>query len=95
MVNTWKDGRVKIYRVSHQVSVEMIALVMEIPQQGINFYKDNKMLANVVKDFVKDEEERKKLVKVETYYKMDSIKKLWRYVLGAVRAHFAMGIKSE
>ena len=60
----------------------MIALVMEIPQKGINFYKDNKMLENVVKDFVKDKEERKKLVKVENYYKMDSIKKIWRYVLG-------------
>ena len=67
MVNTWKDGRVKFDEVSHQVSVEMISLVMEIPQEGINFYKDNKMLANVVKYFVKDVEDRKKLVKVETY----------------------------
>ena len=51
--------------------------------------------ARVPLEIVKDAEERKKLVKVETYYKMDSTKKLWRYVLGAVRAHFAMGIKSE
>ena len=30
---------------------------------------------------MKDVEERKKLVKVKTYYEMDSIKKLSRYVL--------------
>ena len=54
---------------------------MEIPNKGMNFYKDKKLLANAVKDFTKDAAERKKFVKVETYYEMDSIKKLWRYVL--------------
>ena len=54
MVNTWKDGWVKIDGVSHQVSVEMIALVMEIPQKGTNFYMDKKMSENAVKDFMKD-----------------------------------------
>ena len=52
--------------------------------EGINFYRDKKMSANTVKDFTKDAAEKKKLVKVETYYKMDSIKKLWRYVLWVV-----------
>ena len=62
------EGRhVKIDGVSHQVNVKLIAQVIEIPMEGIYFYKDKKILANMVKDFVKDEEERKKLVKVETY----------------------------
>ena len=47
--------------------MKLIAQVIEIPMEGIYFYKDKKILANMVKDFVKDEEERKKLVKVETY----------------------------
>lgn len=84
MVNTWKDGYVKIDKVSHQVSFKMISLVTRIPQEGINFFWDKKMSANAVKDFTKDAEERKKLVKVETYYETDSIKKLWRYVLRAI-----------
>ncbi len=42
------------------------------------------MSANVVKDFTKDAKKRKKLVKVKTYYEMDSIKKLWRYILRVV-----------
>ena len=42
------------------------------------------MLANAMKYFAKNAEEKKKLVKVETYYEMDSIKKLWRYVLRAI-----------
>ena len=64
--------------------MDIIAQIIEIPNEGINFYRDKKMLANTVKDFTKDTTEKKKLVKVETYYEMDSIKKLWRYVLWVV-----------
>ena len=66
MVNSQKDGQVKIDGVSHQVSVETISLTMEIPNEGIKFYRDKKMLANAVKDFAKNVKEKKKLVKVET-----------------------------
>ena len=61
--------------------MDVIALIKKILNEGINFYRDKKLLENTVKDFTKDVVERKKLVKVETYYEMDSIKKLWRYVL--------------
>ena len=43
--------------------------------EGIKNFRDKKMSSNIVKDFVKDEEERKKLGKVKTYYEMESIKK--------------------
>ena len=49
MVNTWKEGHVKID-----------GIFMEIPMEGIYFYRDKKMLANTVKEFVKDEEDIKK-----------------------------------
>ena len=62
----------------------MISLVTKILREGTNFYKEKKMSANAMKDFMKDAKERKKLVKAETYYEMDSIKKLWRYVLRVV-----------
>ena len=45
---------------------------------------DKKLSASAIKDFTKDEAKRKKLVKVETYYEMDSIKKLWRYIFHAI-----------
>lgn len=47
------------------------------------------MLANIVKDFVKDEDERKKLMKTETYYEMEFIKKL-RYVLRAIIKYISL-----
>ena len=47
----------------------------------MNFYKDKKMSTNVVNNFIKDEKEKSKLVKIDTYYNIESIKKLWRYVL--------------
>lgn len=59
----------------------MITEVTKIPQEGINFYRDKKMSANAISEFVKDDAERKKLIKVNTYYEMESIKKLWRYIL--------------
>ena len=81
MVNSSKHGHVKIDGVSHQFNVDIISLIVEIPNEGINFYRDKRMSTNAVKDFAKDVVEKKKLVKVETYYEIDSIKKLWRYAL--------------
>lgn len=84
MVNSWKDERVKVNRVPFQITEEVISLVTEILAEGFKFYRDKKLLANVVKDFTKKSEERNDLVKCEMYYEMDSIKKLWRYVLRAI-----------
>ena len=63
--------------------------------EGIKFFRDKKMSANIVKDFVKDEEERKKLVKVETYYEMESIKKLWRYVLRVIIEYISLDTRFD
>ena len=40
MVNSWKDGRVKIDELSHHVNVVVIAHVTEIPDEGLKFYRD-------------------------------------------------------
>ena len=90
MVKSWKDGCVKIDGVTHQVNVELIAQVTEIPLEGINIFRDKKIPANAIKDFVKDEDERKKLVKAETYYEMESIKNLWRYVLSVIIEYISL-----
>ena len=47
----------------------------------MKFYRDKKVPVNAMKDFAKNIEEKKELVKSETYYEMDLIKKIWRYVL--------------
>ena len=95
MVNSRTDGHVKIDGVSHQVSVGTIALVTKIPNEGIKFYRDKKMSANAIKDFTKNTDEKKKLVKNETYYEMDSIKKLWRYVLRVVIEFFSLDTRFD
>ena len=90
MVDTWKNERVKIDGVTHHINEDLIAQVTEIPLEGIKFYRDKKMSANAVNEFVKDDTERNKLVKAETYYKMESIKKLWRYVLRVIIEYFTL-----
>ena len=84
MINTQKDGRVKIDGVSFHVDVGVIAHVTKILDEGLNFYRDKKVFANAVNDFAKNMEEKKELVKIETYYEMDSIKKLWRHFLQVI-----------
>ena len=81
MVDSWSNGRVKIDGVTHQIIEGLIAEVTDFPQEGMNFYRDKKMSANAINDFVKDEKEKDKLVKIDTYYNIESIKKLWRYIL--------------
>ena len=61
----------------------------------MNFYRDKKMLANVVNDFVKDEKEKDKLVKIDTYYDIESIKKLWRYVLRILIEYITLNPKFD
>ena len=52
----------------------------KILAEGFKFFKDNKLSTNVVKYFEKNLDKRNDLVKCETYYDMESIKKNWRYV---------------
>ena len=76
MVNLWKDGRAKVDGVPYQVTMEIIVDVTEITDEGLKFYINKKVSTNAVKDFTKNTEKKKELVKRKTYYKMDSIKKL-------------------
>ena len=48
------------------------------------------MSTNIVKYVVRDEDERKKTMKIETYYEMESIKKLWRYVLRVIIEYISL-----
>lgn len=90
MVDTWSNGKFKIDGVTHQIIEGLIAEVIEIPLVSTNFSKDKKMSANVVSNFVKDEKEMNKIVIVGTYYIMESIKKLWRYVLRIIIEYFTL-----
>ncbi len=90
IVDSYKNGRVKIDGVTHHVNVDLIVWVAEIPLEGSNFFRDKKMSTNVVKVFVKDEAKRNKLIKVETYYEVESIKKLWRYVLRIIIEYISL-----
>lgn len=56
--------------------MDIIAHITEIIEEGLNFYIDKNVSGNSMKDFAKNTEERKELVKCETYYEMNSIKKL-------------------
>ena len=53
------------------------------------------MSSNAVKDFAKNTKERKELVKRKIYYEMDSIKKLWRYVLWAIIEYISLDTRFD
>ena len=61
MVESWKDDRVKVNGVFFFIMEEVIASITEIPIEGFKFFRDNKLLANVVRDFVESEKELKEL----------------------------------
>ena len=88
MVESWKDGRVKVNGVYFRITEEVIVTITEIPIDGFKFFRDKKLSANAVRDFVESEKELKALRKIDTYYVPDSIKKWWRYVLRAVIEYF-------
>ena len=54
MVNSWKDGRIKVDGVLFQVTMDIIAHVTKILTEGLKFYRDKKVSANAVKDFAKN-----------------------------------------
>ena len=84
MVNSWNNGKVKVNGTYFQITEEVVAEVTGLPMEGHKFFRDKKMSANAVKDFVKNTEELNNLGKKETFFVTDTIKKLWRYVLYAV-----------
>ena len=75
MVESWKDGRVKVNGVYFRITKEVIVTITEIPIDGFKFFRDKKLSAKVVRDFVESEKELKALRKIDTYYVPDSIKK--------------------
>lgn len=84
MVGSWKEGRVKVNDINFRITKEVIATMTEILIKGFKFFRDKKLSANMVRDFVESEKELKALKKLNTYYVLDSMKKSWRYVLKAV-----------
>ena len=74
---------------------DIITHVTKISAEGSKFYRDKKVSMKVVKDFAKNTEERKELVKCETFYEMDSIKNLWRYVLQAIIEYISLDTRFD
>lgn len=58
--------------------------VTEILMEGFKFFRDKNLSVNAVKDFVDNTKELNALNKSDTFYDLDSIMKIWRYVLRAV-----------
>lgn len=76
MVHFWKDGKVKVNDFTFLVNEEVVSTISKILAKGLKIFRDKKISTNVVKDFVKSSEEMNDLVKYETFYEIDSIKKL-------------------
>ena len=88
IVDTWHNGKVKIDGVTHHIIEGLIAEVTGFSLEGMNFYRDKKMSANVVNDFVKNDKEKRKLIKIDSYYNIE----LYKIVkgLGLMKYNLAM-----
>lgn len=95
MVNSWNNGRVKVNKVSFQITEEVVAEVTGIPMEGFKFHRDKKLSSNVVKDFMKNSAKMNKLVKKEYFFVMEMIKKLWRFVLYAIIEYVTLDPRSD
>lgn len=95
MVNSWKEGRVKIDGVHYQVDIRIIAHVSEIPDVGLQFFQDKKVSVSAVKEFAQHTDANKELVKTEMYFEMEPIKKLWRYVLKAIISYITLDTRFD
>ena len=84
MVNSWNKGKVKVNGVYFQITEEVVAEVTGMPMEGHKFFRDKKLSSNAIKDFVKNTKELNKLVKKESFFVTETIKKLWRYVLYSI-----------
>lgn len=76
MVNSWSNGKVKVNGVYFQITEEVIAEVTGLLMEGHKFFRDKKLSTNAIKDFARSTEEMNKLVKKETFFVTDTIKKL-------------------
>ena len=53
--------------VSFLIMEEVIATIAEIPNEGFKFFRDKKLSANAIRDFVENAKELKDLRKIDTY----------------------------
>lgn len=81
MVETQHNGKVIIDCVSHKIIERLIVEVTGFSQEGMSFFRDKKMSANAVNTFIKNDKEKSKLVKIDNFYNIESIKKFWGFVL--------------
>ena len=76
MVNSWKDGKVKVNGVTFMITEEVVTIVTKILMEGFKKIRDKKLSTNAVKDFMKSTEKFNDLVKSEMFYEIESVKKL-------------------
>ncbi len=81
MVNSWKDGRVKVNGINFLITEEVISAITNILMVGFKFFREKKLSASLVKDFVDNSKELNALKKSDMFYDLDSIMKIWRYVM--------------
>lgn len=81
----WNKGTLTIGNRKVKVIETMIAEATGVPMDDIKFYRDRKISDAAMKKFLKDEEEKDRLVKgSHTYYSPKVIKLIWRRVLLAI-----------
>lgn len=95
MVNSWNNGKVKVNGVSFQITEEVVAEVTGIPMEGFKFYRDKKLSSNAIKDLMKNSAEMNMLVKKESFFVMEMIKKLWRFVHYAIIEYVTLDPRSD
>lgn len=80
---SWSNNKVTLFREIWQIDINLVAEVTGLQMEGTKFYRDRKYAAEALKNFLKLEDEKGKLVKTDniSYYTLQQVKPFWQKFL--------------
>lgn len=91
-IKTWKDGSILVGNQRMEVTKDIIAEAMVLGIEGINFYRDRKLLDRAMEEFADMAKECNKLVKIGNFYfSPGSISHPWRLFMFIFIEYLTLG----
>ena len=90
-IKTWKEGSVMVGNWHMEISKEVIAKATSLELDGINFYREQKLLDKAIEEFVDSELEKSRLVKIgKSYMNLTSASRPWWFILFVIMEYLTL-----
>lgn len=84
-IKSWKDGSILVGNQRKHVTEDIILEATGLDTEGINFYRDRKLLDCDVEEFAETTKEHNRLVNItNAYFSPSSISRPWRFTMFVV-----------